>query len=84
MHDDRILLVERLLQWACSLRCVFGLSVFLNFKILKICEFHHLIAYSDYLAEFLLLNRAFSRNKLMSKNSQRYVTLNPFDINHGK
>jgi len=44
-HD--ILFIECLLQWACSLSSVFGLSVY--FLNVKICNFHHVILSFFYL-----------------------------------
>ena len=57
-----------MVDWACSLNSVFRLSVY--FKMIKICEFDHLIACSDYFARFLLFKRAFSMKKVMLKNSR--------------
>ena len=37
--------------------------------MVKICKFDHLIACSDYFAQFLLLKRAFSIKYVMLKNS---------------
>jgi len=62
-HNDRILFIERLLQWTI------GRAQFL-FKMIKKCEFDHLIACSDYFARFLLFERAFSMKKVMLKNSR--------------
>jgi len=42
--------------------------------MIKICEFDHLIACSDYFAQILLLRRAFSMKKVMLKTAVRYVT----------
>jgi len=39
-------------------------------KMIKICEFNHLIACSDYFARFPLFKRAFSMKKVMLKNSR--------------
>jgi len=51
--------------------------------MIKICEFDHLIACSDYFAWFFLFKRAFSRKKVMLKNNRTlcYVMLNPFYVN---
>ena len=44
--------------------------------MIKICEFDHLIACSDYFARFLLFKCAFSMKKVMLKNSLlSYVTV---------
>jgi len=48
---------------------VIGRAQFI-FKMIKICEFDHLIAWSDYFARFLLSKRAFSMKKVMLKNSR--------------
>jgi len=49
--------------------------------MIKICEFDHLIAYSDYLAQLSYLNVHFLCRKLCRKTVVRYVTLNPFYVN---
>ena len=53
---------------ACLLSSVFDLSVY--FKMIKFCEFDHLIASSDYFARFFLFKRAFSMKKVILKNSR--------------
>jgi len=49
--------------------------------MIKICEFYHPTACSDYFAQFLLLKLAFPMKKVMLKRVIHYVTLNPFDVN---
>ena len=69
-HDDGILFIERLLQWAYSLSIACLVCQFIFKMIKKTCKFDHLIACSDYFAQFLLLKRAFSMKKVMLKNSR--------------
>ena len=81
-HDDGILFIERLLQWAYSLSIACLVCQFIFKMIKKHVNLTIWLLVVIISRSFSYLNVHFLWRKLCWKTVVRYVTLKPFDVNY--